>query len=182
MSQNITYIEMAGSHGCLSLITDACFHRIIGWNRSLMLHSSGAPAVLKMASGSLTGKHPELIRHSDCGSQYCCRDYIHHPKRRSIQISMIESDNPRENVMAERISDILKTERIYVCKPDSWQEAVAFADRIIDLYNDQRPHRSIGYMTPCSGTSDRIENGAEMEKLLSEHKRTCRKENRKKRR
>jgi transposase InsO family protein len=101
-----------------------------------------------MVLSSLNGKHPELIHHSDRGSQYCCRDYVNQLKRRSTQISMTESGNPRENAIAERINGILKTEWIYGCKPASWHGTVAFAGRIIDLYNNQRPHQSIGYMPP----------------------------------
>jgi transposase InsO family protein len=146
---DITYIKAEDGHGCLSFITDACSHKAAGWNRSLMLRPSGAPAALKRALSSLKGMHPELIRHSDRGSQYCSRDYIHHSKRRSIQISMTEGGNPRENAITERINGILKTEWIYGCKPDSRREAVASADRITDLYNSQRPHQSTGYMIPA---------------------------------
>jgi transposase InsO family protein len=148
-NSDITYIEVEEDVACLSLITDACSHKVVGWNLSLTLRSSGALAALKMALGSLKGKHPELIHHSDRGSQYCCRDYVNQLKRRSIQISMTESGNPRENAIAERINGILKTEWIYDFKPHLWQDTVAFAGRIIDLYNNQRPHQSIGYMTPA---------------------------------
>jgi transposase InsO family protein len=146
---DITYIEAEGCHGYLSLITDAFSHKIVGWNLSRTLRASGALAALRMALSSLKGKHPELIHHSDRGSQYCCRDYVNQLKGREIQISMTESGDPRENAIAERINGILKTEWIYVCKPDSWQGAVAFMGRIIDLYNNQRPHQSIGYMPPA---------------------------------
>ncbi|MDR1340878.1 MAG: hypothetical protein LBK58_12610 [Prevotellaceae bacterium] len=149
----------------LSLITDACFHKIVGWNLSRTLRSSDALVVLKMALGSLRGKHPELIHHSDHGSQYCCRDYVNLLTCKSIQIIMTESGNPRENAIAERINGILKTEWIY---------------RIIDLYNHQRPHQSIGY-DPRSGTSNRVKNGAEVENILSERKRTRRRRNKTKR-
>jgi transposase InsO family protein len=146
---DITYIDIKDDIAYLSLITDACSHKVVGWSLSLTLRSSGALAALKMALGSLKGKHPELIHHSDRGSQYCCRDYVNQLKRRSIQISMTESGNPRENAIAERINGILKTEWIYDNKPGSWQDTVAFVGKIIDLYNNHRPHQSIGYMTPA---------------------------------
>jgi transposase InsO family protein len=146
---DITYIDMENDTAYLSLITDACSHKVVGWNLSRTLRSSGAVAALKMALGSLKGKHPELIHHSDRGSQYCCRDYVNLLIRKSIQISMTESGNPRENAVAERINGILKTEWIYGRKPDSWPKTVAFVSRIIELYNNRRPHQSIGYMTPA---------------------------------
>ncbi|MDR0429432.1 MAG: DDE-type integrase/transposase/recombinase, partial [Tannerellaceae bacterium] len=83
---DITYIETGNEVSYLSLITDAYSHKIVGWNLALTLRSSGALAALKMALGSLSGKQPELIHHSDRGSQYCCRDYVNMLHRRNIRI------------------------------------------------------------------------------------------------
>lgn len=142
---DITYIETGDGVFYLSLITDAFSHKIVGWKLSRTLRTSGA---LKMALGSLKGKQPELIHHSDRGSQYCCRDYVNLLHRKSIRISMRENGDPRENAVAERVNGILKTEWFYDGKPGSWQETGVLTDKIIDLYNSQRPHRSIGYMVP----------------------------------
>jgi len=145
---DITYIEMDGRFSYLSLITDAYSHKIVGWNLSETLHSCGTLASLKMALSSLKGNHPQLIHHSDRGSQYCCGSYVKMLTRRKIQISMTQSGNPRENAIAERINGILKTEWLNDLKPRSWKETLSFVGRIIDLYNKQRPHQSIGYMVP----------------------------------
>ena len=146
---DITYIEAGSKVGYLSLITDAYSHKIVGWHLSRTLRASGALAALKMALEPLSGQHPELIHHSDRGSQYCCQAYVNMLTRRSIRISMTEHGDPRENAVAERVNGILKTEWMYDGKPGSWQEAVPFTGKIIDLYNHQRPHQSIGYMAPA---------------------------------
>ena len=146
---DITYIETGGDVGYLSLITDVYSHKIVGWNLSRTLRSPGALSALKMALGSLEGKQPELIHHSDRGSQYCCINYVNMLNRRDIRIRMTESGDPLENAVAERVNGILKTEWIYDNKPVSWQQAVSLVGRIIDLYNNQRPHQSIGYMVPA---------------------------------
>jgi hypothetical protein len=62
---------------------------------------------------------------------------------------MTESGDPLENAIAERINGILKTEGLYVCKQDSWKETVVYVGKVIDLYNNQRPHQSISYMVPA---------------------------------
>ena len=67
----------------------------------------------------------------------------------NVQISMTESGDPLENAIAERINGILKTEWIYDIKLKSGQETISFISRIIDLYNNQRPHQSINYMVPA---------------------------------
>ena len=147
---DITYVE-AGKSGVayLSLITDACSHKVVGWNLSHSLRSSGALAALKMALRSLKNrKQTGLIHHSDKGSQYCCFEYVKLLTRNNVRISMTESGDPRENAIAERINGILKTEWLYDYKPDSWKDMVTYTSKIIDLYNNQRPHQSIGYMVP----------------------------------
>jgi transposase InsO family protein len=146
---DITYIDTEDKTVYLSLVTDAYSRKIVGWNLSRTLRSPGSLAALKMALSGLDGKHAGLIHHSDRGSQYCCRDYVNMLTRKNIQISMTESGDPRENAMAERINGILKTEWIYDNKPGSWEDTVSLVGRIVDLYNDQMPHQSIGYMTPA---------------------------------
>jgi transposase InsO family protein len=61
---------------------------------------------------------------------------------------MTENGDRRENAIAERINGILKTEWLYDYKPDSWKAMVAYTGKIIDLYNNRRPHQSIGYRVP----------------------------------
>jgi len=154
---DITYIERENRFTYLSLITDAYSHKIVGWNLARTLHSGNTVAALKMALNGLKGKHPGLIHHSDRGSQYCCGSYVNMLTRHKIQISMTGSGNPRENAIAERVNGILKTEWLNISttlndrdgKPCSWRESVAFVGKIIDLYNNQRPHQSIGYEVPA---------------------------------
>jgi len=146
---DITYIDIASGSSYLSLITDAYSHKIVGWNLGKTLQASDTLAALKMALKDLKGNHPELIHHSDRGAQYCCGSYVNLLIRRKIQISMTQSGNPRENAIAERVNGILKTEWMHDKKPVSWKETVAFVSKVVDLYNHQRPHQSISYMTPA---------------------------------
>ena len=145
---DITYVEMGDSWGYLSLITDAFSHKIVGWNLAQTLRAEGALSALKMALSTLRGKHPQLIHHSDRGTQYCCGSYVNMLSSRKIQISMTVSGHPLENAVAQRMNGILKTEWLYESKSGTWQETVTFIGKIIDLYNHQRPHQSIGNMVP----------------------------------
>jgi len=133
----------------LSLITDVFSHKIVGWNLARTLRAENALEALKMALSGIKGKCPELIHHSDRGSQYCCRDYVKLLTSRNIRISMTENGDPLENAVAERINGILKTEWLEVYKPSSLKEMVTYVEKVIDLYNNQRPHQSIGYLVPA---------------------------------
>ena len=65
-------------------------------------------------------------------------------KKRGISISMTQSGDPLENAVAERANGILKVEWLYKMTIASRDECRAILDRIIDFYNTQRPHMSIG--------------------------------------
>ena len=61
---------------------------------------------------------------------------------------MTESGDPLENAVAERVNGILKTEWFCNHPLTSWKEAVKYTTSAIKLYNTQRPHQSISYLTP----------------------------------
>ena len=60
---------------------------------------------------------------------------------------MTEKGSPYENAMAERVNGILKTELlgpIYKNRKD----ASISVNKAIEIYNNKRPHLSIGMLTP----------------------------------
>ena len=61
---------------------------------------------------------------------------------------MTQSGDPLENAIAERANGILKVEWLYKMRITTRDECRSVLDRIIDFYNTQRPHMSIGMQTP----------------------------------
>ena len=146
---DITYVETAEGVVYLSLVTDLYSHKILGWEVGVTLEKEHPVKALEMALSTLPkGDHPELIHHSDRGSQYCSAAYVDTLRGRKIQISMTQSGDPLENPVAERANGILKTEWLYHMPPIPQRECPSEIRRIIDFYNDERPHMSIGYQTP----------------------------------
>ena len=144
---DITYIEVGYGFVYLSLITDAYSRKIVGWNTVRDLGADNALRALKGALKTLPGK-VNLIHHSDRGIQYCSNNYVKLLHRHNISISMTESGDPLENAVAEKVNGILKTEWFYNHPLTSWKEAVKYTTSAIKLYNTQRPHQSISYLTP----------------------------------
>ncbi len=106
---DITYIRTLRGFCYLSLITDACSRKIVGYNLSRSLSIEGSLDALKMAmrqSAKLTG----LIHHSDRGVQYCSYEYTRLLRNNNIKISMTEQNHVYENALAERVNGILKDE------------------------------------------------------------------------
>jgi len=148
---DITYWKTEEKVLFLHLITDAFSRKIVGFQVSETLHGSETVKAMKMAwreqKGSLHGDS-QLIHHSDRGSQYCAYLYVNLLKKNQIQISMTQNGDPLENAIAERINGILKDEYLLNYKCNNIQEAREKLVMAVWLYNNERPHSSIGNLTP----------------------------------
>lgn len=148
---DITYVETAEGVCCLSLITDAYSHKIVGWAVGETLETVYPLEALRMALGSIDDTTAaRLTHHSDRGCQYCSAAYVSELKSHNIKISMTQSGDPLENAIAERANGILKTEWLYKMNIASREECQRELGRIILFYNTKRPHMSIGYKTPST--------------------------------
>jgi transposase InsO family protein len=145
---DITYLDATDRFAYLFLITDAYSRKIIGYSTQLTLAATGAVAALRMAADQwVVIDNKSLTHHSDRGSQYCCHDYITFLNNHAIDISMAEKGNPYENAIAERINGIVKQmglDRTFA----SFKEVEQAVSETIDIYNNQRLHSSIEYLTP----------------------------------
>ncbi len=148
---DITYWKIGGRHAYVSFITDVYSHKIVGYHVAETLESIETIQALKMALKGVAGKNLKpLIHHSDRGVQYCAADYVKLLQDKSIQISMTENGDPLENAVAERVNGILKNEYLKHYQVNDIKEAKTKLDRAVALYNDQRPHLSIGMLTPTA--------------------------------
>ncbi len=61
---------------------------------------------------------------------------------------MTENGDPRENAVAERVNGITKEEYLFAHIPKSITQAKEILDQVVDLYNKERPHMSLGNQVP----------------------------------
>lgn len=147
---DITYIRTNQGFSYLSLITDAYSHKIVGYALHPTLEATGCLRALEMAISNWKHESPfYLIHHSDRGIQYCCNEYTEVLQRLGVAISMTQSGSPYDNALAERVNGILKNEfypkRVY----QNHKDAQKHVSRIINIYNESRPHGSIDYLSPA---------------------------------
>ena len=146
---DITYVETEEGVCYLSLITDAYSHKIVGWSLGPTLATIYPLEALRMALSTVDAATTrQLIHHSDRGCQYCSNEYVAELKKHGVNISMTQSGDPLENAIAERANGILKVEWLYKTTIATKDECRSILSRIIDFYNTQRPHMSIGMQTP----------------------------------
>ena len=61
---------------------------------------------------------------------------------------MTENGDPLENAIAEIINGIIKEEYLNDYTVDSIVQAKELLSAVVKLYNNERPHQSIGFLTP----------------------------------
>lgn len=145
---DITYWKIETGHVYISLITDAYSHKIVGYQVARTLEAIESIQALQMALNSLKQPIDGLIHHSDRGIQYCSGDYVKLLQDNNIKISMTENGDPLENAIAERVNGILKDEYLECYQVKNLAEATELLEQVVQLYNDERPHMSIGNLTP----------------------------------
>jgi len=154
---DITYWKIGERYTYISLITDAYSHKIVGYHLAQTLESLETIKALTMALNNLPKQsQASLIHHSDRGVQYCSETYVKLLQENNIQISMTENGDPLENAIAERINGILKSEYLKHYLVNTFTEAAKVLDNAIKLYNQDRPHFSIGLLTPEQVHSNEI--------------------------
>jgi transposase InsO family protein len=143
---DITYVESDEGVHYLSLVTDAVSRKIMGHELSHEMKASDTVKALEQAACSRLTVLP-LIHHSDRGSQYCSALYQHALSKHQIKPSMTDGYDCYQNALAERINGILKQEfLIYRCK--TFGDLKQLVKESIDVYNQLRPHLSLGMKTP----------------------------------
>lgn len=145
---DITYWKIADHYVYVSLITDAYSHMVVGYQLAETLEAIESIKALKMAIKTLAETPKNLIHHSDRGVQYCSAEYVKILNDNTIKISMTENGDPLENAVAERINGILKDEYLIDEQVSCIRKAKQVLAKSIKLYNTDRPHMSIGNMTP----------------------------------
>lgn len=143
---DITYVESDEGVHYLSLVTDASSRKIMGHELSHEMKASDVVKALECAVNQREMRLP-LIHHSDRGSQYCSQLYQNVLIKHNIRPSMTDGYDCYQNALAERINGILKQEfLIYRCK--TFEDLKSLVKESIDIYNQLRPHLSLGMKTP----------------------------------
>ena len=144
---DITYIEMGGGgFRYLFIVMDLYSRKVVGWSLGKTLEWGNALSALEMAVENAGGEVKGLIHHSDHGSQYTSRGYLEYLSRNGMRASMGEVGDAYDNAYAERVVGTLKRE---YGLGEVFKSGIEVAvGEAIELYNEERPHQSLGYATP----------------------------------
>lgn len=143
---DVTQFSIRGRNAYLALLTDLHNREIVGFALSATNDTSLVTACLRRAlekRGSLAG----AIHHTDADVRYCSHAYVAEMKNSGLRISMV-CDNVYENAHAESLNKTLKYKLINLNEFDSLAEAECMIEQYIQFYNEEKPHSSLGWLTP----------------------------------
>jgi len=144
---DITYLPTRQGTVYLSLVTDAYSRRIVGHHVHSSLHTTGCLAALDRAVRGAGAATIGCLHHSDRGSQYASDAYQTALDKAKLRCSMTDGYDCYQNALAERVNGILKDEFLFML-PDDLAQARLLVDQAVHLYNEERPHLALNYLTP----------------------------------
>lgn len=144
-SADITYIRLEHGYAYLAAIIDWHSKKILAWKLSTTMDTHLTSSVLSEAL--LRYEKPDIFN-SDQGVQYTAKEHIKILSDNNIDISMDAKGRSIDNIAIERFWRTLKYENVYPSSYNTMSEAKQGIKEYIDIYNSERIHSSIGYITP----------------------------------
>ena len=145
---DITYIKLENRHSYLALVTDLYSKKIMGYKLDDNMKTSLVKEALQMAINNKQHGAAQTIHHSDRGIQYCFPEYTKFACDNGMILSTTEKYDPYENAVAERINETLKYEFGLIKTIPSLEIANKMLKQAVNIYNNQRRHRSLEMATP----------------------------------
>ncbi len=148
-----TYIATQEGWLYLTIQLDVYTRKVVGYTLSDHLKSEvvweSMQQAIRQQTGALCINGPQLIAHSDRGSQYASELYRSKLERLGIMQSMSRTGNCYDNAYAETFFHTLKVELVHRSQFETRQEAENAIREYIDFwYNPKRLHSGLGYKTP----------------------------------
>ena len=147
---DITYIPTEEGWLYLAGVMDRYSRRIVGWAMDQNLDTELVLRAWEMAR-TQRQPAPELVFHSDRGSQYASREFRQALATSQTQPSMSRKANCYDNAAMESFWSTLKLELVYRQSFATRQQArEAIFEYIEVFYNRQRLHSALGYASPSA--------------------------------
>jgi putative transposase len=166
---DITYVRLDEAFVYLAVILDAFSRKVVGWAMEDHLRASLALDALEMALAHRQIIPGGLVHHTDRGVQYACGDYIERLQAAGVQPSMSRSGCPYDNAMAESFMKTLKHEEVDASAyRDLAHARAAIGQFIEDVYNRQRLHSALDYLSPVEFEFNQPWAAAQQPKALTQ--------------
>ena len=149
---DLTYLDTTDRGPCpLISFLDGCTREVIAWR---FLPSCGAAEASEVLDEAVLSRFPKtaratgLVLRSDGGSQFVAHRFREIARQLGIELEATRKRRPEDNGMIESYHGKLKADYFWIREPGTFLETRGWVDEAIRHWNEERPHSSLGYLTP----------------------------------
>jgi transposase InsO family protein len=143
---DIAHINIHGTFYYLCAVLDGASRYIVDWSLRESMRESDIEIVLQRAKERFPDARPRII--SDNGPQFIAKDFKEFIRISGMTHVRTAPYYPQSNGKMERWNKSIKSECIRPGVPLSIEDAHRLVTQYVQVYNEQRLHSAIGYVTP----------------------------------
>lgn len=143
---DITHINIHGTFYYLCAVLDGASRYIIDWSLRDAMTEVDIEILLQRAKEKFPTARPRII--SDNGPQFIAKDFKEFVRISGMTQVRTSPYYPQSNGKLERWNGSIKSECIRPGVPLSLADAERLIAQYVQVYNEQRLHSAIGYVTP----------------------------------
>jgi transposase InsO family protein len=154
---DIAHINIHGTFYYLCAVLDGASRYLIAWSLRASMTEVDVEVLLQRAKERFPEARPRII--SDNGPQFIAKDFKEFIRISGMTHVRTSPYYPQSNGKLERWNGSIKSECIRPGVPLSLDDAERLIDQYVRVYNEQRLHSAIGYITPkdmLEGRRDQI--------------------------
>jgi transposase InsO family protein len=143
---DIAHINIHGTFYYLCAVLDGASRYIVDWSLRESMRECDVEILLQRAKERFPDARPRII--SDNGPQFIAKDFKEFIRVSGMTHVRTAPYYPQSNGKMERWNQSIKSECIRPGVPLSVDDALRLIEQYIRVYNEQRLHSALGYVTP----------------------------------
>ena len=143
---DIAHINIHGTFYYLCAVLDGASRYLVAWSLRESMTEADVEILLERAKEKFAEARPRII--SDNGPQFIAKDFKEFIRISGMTHVRTSPYYPQSNGKLERWNKSIKSECIRPGVPLSLADAERLITQYVAVYNDQRLHSALGYVTP----------------------------------
>ena len=145
---DIAHINIHGTFYYLCAVLDGASRYLVAWDLRASMTEAEVEIVLERAKEKFPEARPRII--SDNGPQFIAKDFKEFIRISGMTHIRTAPYYPQSNGKLERWNKSIKSECIRPGVPLSLEDAERLVEQYVTVYNEQRLHSALGYITPLA--------------------------------